>query len=441
MNKLFKALNGTVAAALIAGGLAGCGDANQESGPAAESSAVAKPVNLRFSWWGSDARHKGTLDAISLYKKVASQVTIDPEYGGFDGYDQKIKTQLAGGTAPDIIQLDQPWLAELTRGQEVLADLSKSSMDLSGYDAQYLKDFVTYNNKIVGLPMGTNGRTLIVNKSLADKLGVDYSKGFSWDSLLETAQKIHGANNKYYLINSDLGVVELMWTSLLRQLSGSSRIKEDGTLGFTKEQAVASYTWVKQAYEAGVFQPMGESQLFSGKTDQNPKWINQEFVAVEGWSSEIAKFRDALPKGTEIDVALPPLLPQAKTGAALIRPSMVISVNNKSKDKEEAIKFVNWLLTDKEAAVTLGDVRAVPVLNATRQAIVEAGKLDKNVAKAVDLATSSQASPDTPLSQNSQISEICNDLLQKIAFAKATPEQAADELIKRLTDKVKELKK
>jgi oligogalacturonide transport system substrate-binding protein len=367
-------------------------------------------------------------------------VTIEPEYGGFDGYNQKIKTQLAGSTAPDIIQLDQPWLAELTKGQEVLSDLSKSSMDLSGFNAQYLKDFVTYNNKIVGLPMGTNGRTLIINKSLAGKLGVDYSKGFSWDSLIAEAKRIRSTDSKYYLMNSDMGVVQLMWTSYVRQLSGSSLVKEDGALGFTKEQAVEGFTWIKQAYEAGVFQPMGESQLFSSKTDQNPKWINQELVAIEGWSSEITKFQAALPKGTEIDVTLPPLSPNAKTGAALVRPSMVVSVNNKSENKEEAIKFVNWLLTNKDAAVTLGDVRAVPALETTRQAIVDAGKLDKNVAKAVDLATSSQAIPDTALSQNSQISEITNDLLQKIAFVKLTPEQAADELVKRLTDKVKELK-
>ncbi|MDF2925647.1 MAG: hypothetical protein K0R57_4561 [Paenibacillaceae bacterium] len=56
MNKLFKALNGAAAVALIAGGLAGCGDSGQEeagsTAPAAGSTAAAtKPVNLRFSWW------------------------------------------------------------------------------------------------------------------------------------------------------------------------------------------------------------------------------------------------------------------------------------------------------------------------------------------------------------------------------------------------------
>ena len=39
-------------------------------------------------------------------------VTIEAEYGGFDGYQQKISTQLAGQTAPDIIQLNANWMPD-----------------------------------------------------------------------------------------------------------------------------------------------------------------------------------------------------------------------------------------------------------------------------------------------------------------------------------------
>ncbi|MCS7459861.1 ABC transporter substrate-binding protein [Paenibacillus doosanensis] len=399
-------------------------------------------MNLRFAWWGNDARHKATLDAIELYKQKNPNVTIEAEYGGFDGYAQKMKTQLAGGTAADVLQLDQPWLAELSNGNELLLNLnSQQTIDLKSFDATYLKDYVTYNDKVVGLPMGTNGRTLFFNKTLADKLGIQYDQNWTWDSLLEEAKKLHDKDSKMFLMNSDLGVVNIMLMSMLKQRTNEPAVKDDYTLSFTKEQAAEAFSWIQKAYQNGVFQPLGEAQLFSAKTEQNPKWINQEFVAIEGWSSEFSKFQDSLPKGTELVTTLPAAFSDAKTGPAGIRPSMVISVNKSSERQEEALKFVNFLLTDPEAAKLLGDVRAVPAVEATRKAVVEANRLDKNIANAVDLASKKPAVPDNAITQNSQLSDISQDIVQKVAFNKLTPAQAADELIKRYEDKLKELKK
>ncbi|MDF2959568.1 MAG: transporter substrate-binding protein [Paenibacillus sp.] len=443
MNQMKKLWGSAVVLTLLSASIAGCGSGSDTAqGDGVSKSDPSKPVTLRFAWWGSDSRHKATLDAINLYKQKNPNVTIEAEYGGFDGYEQKMKTQLAGGTAPDILQLDQPWLAELTNGNELLLDMnSQKSIDLKNYDATYLKNFTTYNNKIVGLPMGTNARTLVFNKTLAEKLGIPYNQAWTWETVLEEGKKLHEKDSKMYLMNSDLGVIQVMFTSMLRQRTNSPIVKDDYTLSFTKEQATEAFDWIQKAYKAGVFQPLGESQLFTGKTDQNPKWINQELVAIEGWSSEVIKFKDTLPKGTEIESVLPAAYADAKTGAAVIRPSMVVSVNKRSEHQEEALKFVNWLLTDADAAKALGDVRAVPAVESAKNAIVEANKLDKNVAKAVDLASKTQATPDNAISQNSQLGDIGKDIIQKVAFAKISPSEAADELIKRYTDKLKELKK
>lgn len=61
-------------------------------------------VTLRFAWWGGDSRHTATLEAIAAYEKQNPNVKIEAEYQGYDGYNDKILTQLAGGTQPDIMQ-------------------------------------------------------------------------------------------------------------------------------------------------------------------------------------------------------------------------------------------------------------------------------------------------------------------------------------------------
>lgn len=441
MKKANKTIVTTAAISLLSACLLGCGADSSAGSNGDPAGSAGKQVTLRFSWWGGDARHKATLDAINLYKQSHPNVTIEAEYGGFDGYEQKIKTQLAGGTAPDLMQLDQPWLAELSSG-DLLLDLGgQKTLDASKFDAGYLKSYMTYNSKLVGLPMGSNGRAMIFNKTLADKLGINVNQAWTWDALLSEAKKLHDKDAKMYLLNSDLGLVQVMFTNYVRQQTGSPLVKDDYSLGFTKEQAAAGFGWLQQAFKNGVFQPVGESQLFTGKTDQNPKWINQELVGYDGWSSEIGKYKDALPKGTVVETVLPALAPGAKSGAAQMRPSMVLSINKKSEQAEEALKFADWLLSDPEAAKVLGDVRAVPALEAAKKTVVDAGKLDKDVAKAVELAGTSPAVADNAISQNSQLGDITKDIVQKIAFDKTTPEQAADELTRRLTEKLKELKK
>ena len=114
---------------LCMGMVVGCGDApvqqkeqTQGAEPAEQGEADAQtegesdggePVTLRFSWWGADVRHEATLAAIEAYQKANPNVSIEAEYQGFEGYQQKMMTQLTGGTAPDLIQIDNVWLMDL----------------------------------------------------------------------------------------------------------------------------------------------------------------------------------------------------------------------------------------------------------------------------------------------------------------------------------------
>ena len=69
-------------------------------------------ITLRFSWWGGDARHEATMKVIEQFEELHPNITIEPEYGSSDGYNDKLATQLAGGTAPDIIQIDPAFLPD-----------------------------------------------------------------------------------------------------------------------------------------------------------------------------------------------------------------------------------------------------------------------------------------------------------------------------------------
>lgn len=400
-----------------------------------------KPVTLRFSWWGGEDRHAATLEAIEAYKKIAPNVTIEAEYQGFDGYEQKLKTQLTSGTSADMIQLDLPWLQELVTKGDFFLDLKENpDFDASGFDPEFLGNFGVYNGKLVAVPTGVNAYCLIINKTLADQLGTPTDIKWDWDTLYEEGKKLHEADNSKYLLLSDHSVLTLDFRMILKQRTGEQWIKDDYTVGFSKEDAAAGFAWLQKAMEAGVYQPLGESDLFFGKVEQNPKWINQEMPMALSVSSTVSTLKMVLPEGTDIVTALPAIAKDAKNSGVVVRPSQLFAVSNKSKHPEEAVKFLNWFMNDPEAAVILGGVRSIPPVKSSQQAAVEAGKIDAAITNAVELSLEHAGLIDNSISNHSEIGKILEDVIQKVSYNKATPEQAADELIVSLTSKLAEIK-
>lgn len=80
----------------------------------AAGAGVANAANLRMSWWGGDDRHIATQKALTACSAKHGH-TVSAEFTGFDGYLEKLTTQMAGGTDVDIMQVNWPWLPMFSR--------------------------------------------------------------------------------------------------------------------------------------------------------------------------------------------------------------------------------------------------------------------------------------------------------------------------------------
>ena len=111
MRKTKKVLSVMLAAMMTTSLVVGCAGGGGETGNGkSESGGDGEKVTLRFSWWGGDERNEATLDVIEAYEKEHPNVTIEAEYSGDDGYQEKLSTALAGNTAADIIQMGPGWM-------------------------------------------------------------------------------------------------------------------------------------------------------------------------------------------------------------------------------------------------------------------------------------------------------------------------------------------
>lgn len=63
-------------------------------------------ITIRVAWWGNQTRNDLTVKALDLYTEKHPNVTFETEPSSWDGYFDKLSTQAATGSLPDIYQQD-----------------------------------------------------------------------------------------------------------------------------------------------------------------------------------------------------------------------------------------------------------------------------------------------------------------------------------------------
>ena len=98
-------------------------------------------VHLRFTWWGSDSRHKATQQVIDAFQAQHPNIDVKGEFGELDRLLGQARHHVAANDAPDIIQMDEKYLRDYAdRG--ALLDLKTQAdvLDTSKFDAEGAED-------------------------------------------------------------------------------------------------------------------------------------------------------------------------------------------------------------------------------------------------------------------------------------------------------------
>lgn len=441
-----------LAGALAAGNLAGCSggkntdaaEGNKAVKADTKSAGSNEMVTLRFAWWGDEGRHEATLKAIELYMDKNPNVTIEAEYGGFDGYQQKISTQLAGQTAPDIIQLNANWMPDYANKGEFFLNLEEypDLVDVSGFDEAFLNSFCVFNEKLIALPTGMNARTAYINKSAAETFGIDISleDNLTWEDYIEMGKKVQEQDPESYLLVTDPRLTAIyVVKGFIQQKTGEQIINDDYTIGFDKEVLAEALELVQRMYDERVFEPIQDSAAFNDVFYTNPKVASGELLASFGWTSNISELKGLM--GTDNMQVIPiPIMEDAKDTALLIRPAQVMSIPASCENKEEALKFLNFFFNDEEAGKILGDVRSIPSVDKIRTMCEKEGILDSNSVITIDYGISHAGKPENGPTSNTEVEAVFTNAVEKIAYHKGTPDEVAEETIKLLEDVLVTLK-
>ena len=149
------------------------------AGDTAENTSGKEPVTLRFSWWGGENRHNATMAAVEAFEKEYPWITVECEYSSWDGWTDKVATQLAGGTAPDLMQINWNWLYQFSSDGSKFVDLNeyKDIISLDNWSEANLAA-MTVGGKLQGVPISITGKLPMYNKTTFDKAGVPVPASF-----------------------------------------------------------------------------------------------------------------------------------------------------------------------------------------------------------------------------------------------------------------------
>ena len=399
----------------------------------------SEQITLRFSWWGGEERLAATLDVIKQFEELNPNIKIEPEYGSSDGYADKLATQLASGTAPDIIQIDPGLMPALVSDEtNYFLDLNTSSFDFSNFDENYYKLRINgfYDGKQLGIPTGISGGAVLVNQGLADQIGIDFHTQYTWDDIFDWAKKVREYDDSMYLICSNKDyVANILANNYAKQLSGKTFINEETKeINLTSEQWQEVYTFVKRLYDEEVIAPASYSAAYSGDNMQSdPNWIAGKYVCSFTYMSTMETLA-AANADAEYTAGLFPLYQGSDVAAWNANCPQIIVINAKSKNPEAAVEFLDYFFNNEKAMETLGCTRSVPPTAKAREICTADGSLSKLLSEAADVAGSYSGMVDDKYFSAAEAKQIVTDEVEAVGFGVTTPESASEETISLLNN-------
>ncbi|MBE0669673.1 MAG: sugar ABC transporter substrate-binding protein [Anaerolineales bacterium] len=169
-------------------------DAPAAEVPAATDAPVTEPVTLTLSFWGSDLDTQVYQQRVNMFMEKNPDIKVELLYIPSD-YSQKVQTMIAGGTAPDVIQLSEDVHSYSSKGQVISLNdfVANDSLDLKTRYGETggLTTAYSLDGNLYAMPDRGGALILYYNKDMFDAAGVSYpTKDWTWVEFLDATQKL-----------------------------------------------------------------------------------------------------------------------------------------------------------------------------------------------------------------------------------------------------------
>ncbi|MEO6012892.1 MAG: extracellular solute-binding protein [Devosia sp.] len=401
---------------------------------AAISPAMAQDKRMRLTWWGGQARADRTNAVSDLYAKAHPGIAFDTEFNAFNDYWPKLGTQVAGGNAPDVLQMDYRYLVEYANRGAILAldDYVGKGLKLDDFD-QDQQDGGKVDGKLYAISLGANSVAMMVNTQAFGDAGVDApTRDWTYDDYKAKAEAFNAKSNGMKLLADGSGS-EPALENWLRQ-RGKALYTADGKAGWDAADLTEWFKLWADLRAANVCVSAEDQALDATAAIDTTMITIGKAATTFANSNQLIGFQ-AVNKAPLTMVNFP----RATAGGAgghYRKPSQFWSINPKSTMIDEAVAYVSFFVNDLGAGAALGVERGIPCSKAVRDAI--APTLDAQSQIALNFVSGlgdlQGKLPPVPPAAAGEVSTQLNTKAQEVAFGTSSPEDAGAAFAKEAAD-------
>lgn len=411
---------GTVSAAA----LAACGQSPSQQGSA------QNPVTLNYTWWGNDDRAERTRKAIALFESKNPDIKINGNFTDFAGYWQKRATEAAGGGLPDVMQWDLSYLRDYAQRNQLL-DLGTVKINTDAFDKTLLPSG-QIRGKTYGIPTSTNAFAVYYDPAKLKEIGVAEPDGtWTYSEYKNWLSEVGAKSGGKYFGGSDFTGVWWQFNIWLRQ-KNIKAFTEDGKLGFSKDDLKEWWNLASDVRGTTAIVPPDRVAQLKPKSPFGTNVAASEST----WDNFMAGYlKDSGAK----ELKLVPVPSDDPDNLGLfLKPSMLMVASARTKYKEAAARFIDFMVNDPEVGNIFKTSRGVPASKTQRDGTTFEGA-DKAV---VDYEKSIEKylkdAPEPPIVGFGTLEAAFLRTNEDLNYGKLTIDGAVDQWFKEAEDVIKQ---
>ena len=381
-----------------AGLLAACGSKPAASSTASSAASQAPaasadeslalsdgPVNLSISWWGGDSRHEAYQNAIKEFQAEHTNITIEPTFAAWSGWEEKMAAAFIAGNAQDVCQVNWNWLYNYSADGSKFVDLNTTSkfIDLTQWDSAAMDACYVANSQQC-VPVSMTGRIFYWNKTTFDKAGISFPT--TLDELMAAGKTFQEKlGDDYYPLH--LGAYDRMILMVFYLESKYGKDWADpvtSTLNYTEDEIAEGIDFIKSLVDGHVM--MNLKTYYSANSDtathQSNEWITGKIAGIFEWDSAASKYSSALDDSNKDGFTVGEEIKFGDNNGGFSKVSMGLAITKTCEHPAEAATLINFLLNEEKGASIMGSECGIPASKAGLAAAQSAGAVKELVAEA-----------------------------------------------------------
>ena len=382
-----------------AGLLAACGSKPAASSTASSAASQAPaasadeslalsdgPVNLSISWWGGDSRHAAYQSALEAFQAEHSNITVEPTFAAWSGWEEKMAAAFIAGNAQDVCQVNWNWLYNYSADGSKFVDLNTTSkfIDLTQWDAAAMDACYVANSQQC-VPVSMTGRIFYWNMTTFNKAGITEVPK-SLDDLMAAGKAFQEKlGDDYYPMH--LGAYDRMILMVFYLESKYGKDWADpttSTLNYDADQIAEGIDFIKSLVEGHVIMSLPTYYGSNGDNaaHQSTEWITGKLAGCFEWDSSATKYADALDEENKAGFTVGEEIKFGDYNGGFSKVSMGLAITKTCEHPAEAATLINFLLNEEKGASIMGSECGIPASKAGLAAAQSAGAVKELVAEA-----------------------------------------------------------